>query len=76
MIIQYSRRQFTGYLTQKRSTNIPPLTEAQAEALDAVHFLAEKYALGLTFQKGDIQYINSLGLLHARDGFKDSPEHT
>lgn len=76
MIIQYSRRHFTGYLTQKRSPNIPPITEAQAEALDAVHFLAEKYSLGLNFQKGDIQYINSMGLLHARDAFKDDVEQT
>lgn len=75
-IIQYSRRHFTGYLSQKRSPNIPPITEAQAEALDAVHFLAEKYSLGLNFQKGDIQYINSMGLLHARDAFRDDAEHT
>lgn len=76
VIIQYSRRHFTGYGQQKRSQNIPPITEAQAEALDAVHFLAEKYSLGLNFQKGDIQYINSMGLLHARDSFKDSAEKT
>jgi hypothetical protein len=76
VIIQYSRRNFTGYGKQKRTPHIPPITEAQAEALDAVHFLAEKYSLGLNFQKGDIQYINSLGLLHARDAFKDSEQHT
>ncbi|KDR81867.1 hypothetical protein GALMADRAFT_59372 [Galerina marginata CBS 339.88] len=76
VIIQYSRRHFTGYGKQIRSPNIPPITEAQAEALDAVHFLAEEYSLGLNFQKGDIQYINSLGLLHARDAFKDNEEHT
>ncbi|KAF5379909.1 hypothetical protein D9757_007223 [Collybiopsis confluens] len=75
IIIQYSRRHFTGYKAQLRSTDIPPITEAQAEALDAVHFLAEKYSLGLNFQKGDIQYINSLGLLHARDAFRDDAEH-
>lgn len=75
IIIQYSRRHFTGYNTQLRSSNIPPITEAQAEALDAVHFLAEKFSLGLNFQKGDIQYINSLGLLHARDAFRDDAEH-
>lgn len=75
IIIQYSRRHFTGYGNQHRSPDIPPITEAQAEALDAVHFLAEKYSLGLNFQKGDIQYINSLGLLHARDAFRDDPEH-
>jgi hypothetical protein len=76
VIIQYSRRNFTGFGEQKRSPNIPPITEAQAEALDAVHFLAEKYSLAMNFQKGDIQYINSLGLLHARDAFRDDENHT
>ncbi|KAJ6620306.1 hypothetical protein B0H10DRAFT_1946121 [Mycena sp. CBHHK59/15] len=75
IVIQYSRRHFTGYGQQTRSPNIPPISEAQAEALDAVHFLAEKYSLGLNFQKGDIQYINSMGLLHARDAFTDDAEH-
>ncbi|TFK34849.1 hypothetical protein BDQ12DRAFT_669048 [Crucibulum laeve] len=76
MILQYTRRLFTGYGEQTRTPHIPPITEAQAEALDAIHFLAEKYALSLNFQKGDIQYINSLGLLHARDAFRDDSEHT
>ncbi|KAJ7184422.1 hypothetical protein C8R46DRAFT_882914 [Mycena filopes] len=76
IVIQYSRRHFTGYGPQVRSAGIPPISEAQAEALDMVHFLAEKYSLGLNFQKGDIQYINSMGLLHARDGFTDEGEKT
>ncbi|KAJ7826660.1 hypothetical protein B0H13DRAFT_1736488 [Mycena leptocephala] len=76
VVIQYSRRHFTGYGPQVRSSNIPPISEAQAEALDTLHFLAEKYSLGLNFQKGDIQYINSMGLLHARDAFTDDEEHT
>ncbi|KAF9463720.1 hypothetical protein BDZ94DRAFT_1321661 [Collybia nuda] len=75
-IIQYSRRQFTGFGDQGRNSDIPPITEAQAEALDTVHFLAEKYSLGLNFQKGDIQYINSMGLLHAREAFRDDEKHT
>ena len=71
IIIQYARRYFTGFQGLPRSKEIPPITEAQAEALDALHFLAEKYSLGLNFQKGDIQYINNLSVFHARDGFKD-----
>ncbi|KAF8185728.1 taurine catabolism dioxygenase TauD [Pholiota molesta] len=74
IIIQYARRYFTGFQGLPRSANIAPITEAQAEALDALHFLAEKYSLGLNFQKGDIQYINNLSIFHARDGFKDSPQ--
>ncbi|KAG6836311.1 hypothetical protein H0H93_009231 [Arthromyces matolae] len=76
IIIQYARRYFTGFLGLPRSSTIPPLTEAQAEALDSLHFLAEKYSLGLNFQKGDIQYINNLSIFHARDGFRDNEEHT
>lgn len=74
MIIQYARRTFTGYWGLPRSSNIPPITEAQAEALDALHFLAEKYAVGLGFRKGDVQYANNLSIFHGRDGFTDTPE--
>lgn len=74
LIIQYSRRNLTGYLDCKRSTGIPPLTEAQAEALDAVHFTAEKHALSLDFHNGDIQFANNLSILHARAAFTDSHE--
>jgi hypothetical protein len=76
IIIQYARRTFTGFLGLPRSPGIPPITEAQAEALDALHFLGERFNLGLNFQKGDIQYINNLSVFHARDGFTDTLEHT
>jgi hypothetical protein len=76
IIIQYTRRLLTGYGEQARSPHIPAITEAQAEALDTLQFMAEKFSVALNFQKGDIQYINSIGLLHARDGFRDSPEKT
>ena len=74
-IIQYGRRNFTGFSELGRNPNIPPITEGQAEALDALHFLAEKFSLNINFQKGDIQYINSLGLFHARDAFIDDETH-
>lgn len=72
LIIQYARRYFTGFHALPRSSNIPPITEAQAEALDALHFTAEKYAVGLDFRQGDVQYVNNLSIFHARDGFEDS----
>ncbi|PVI07016.1 Clavaminate synthase-like protein [Periconia macrospinosa] len=72
LIIQYARRTFTGFQGLPRSANIPPITEAQAEALDTLHFLAEKHALSLDFQKGDVQFVNNLSIFHARDGFVDS----
>ncbi|CEJ93567.1 hypothetical protein VHEMI09147 [[Torrubiella] hemipterigena] len=73
IIIQYARRVFTGYRTRPRSSNIPPITEAQAEALDALQFLAEENAISLDFQPGDIQYINNLSIVHAREAYTDSP---
>lgn len=73
IIVQYARRYFTGFLAQPRSKNIPPISEAQAEALDALHFLAEEHSAALNFQKGDVQYVNNLSIFHARNGFKDSP---
>ncbi|KAK2042064.1 Clavaminate synthase-like protein [Colletotrichum somersetense] len=52
---------------------IPPIAEAQAEALDTLHSLGDKFAVNLDFQKGDIQYANNMGIFHARDGFTDTP---
>lgn len=74
IIIQYARRSFTGFQALPRSKNIPPITEAQAEALDTLHFLAEKFHVALDFQKGDVQYVNNLSIFHARDGFTDTRE--
>ncbi|KAM7197561.1 hypothetical protein V8F33_005527 [Rhypophila sp. PSN 637] len=74
LIIQYARRSFTGYWGLPRSSDIPPITEAQAEALDALHYTAEKYAVSLDFHQGDIQYANNLSIFHARAGFRDSEE--
>ncbi|KAI3337240.1 TfdA family taurine catabolism dioxygenase TauD [Xylariaceae sp. AK1471] len=72
--LQYARRYFVGFGALPRNANIPPITEAQAEALDTVHFLGEKFCVNTDFQKGDIQYVNNLAIFHARDGFTDTPE--
>ncbi|KAI0477037.1 TfdA family taurine catabolism dioxygenase TauD [Xylaria cf. heliscus] len=72
--LQYARRTFVGFGALPRNPNIPAITEAQAEALDTLHFLGEKFCVNTNFQKGDIQYINNLALFHARDGFTDTAE--
>lgn len=74
LIIQYARRSFTGYWGLPRSSDIPAITEAQAEALDALHFTAEKHAVALEFRPGDIQFVNNLSIFHARGRFRDSEE--
>jgi len=37
-----------------------------------VHFTAQKHAVSLDIRAGDIQYVNNLGILHAREGFRNS----
>ncbi|KAH8171200.1 taurine catabolism dioxygenase tauD, tfdA family protein [Sarocladium implicatum] len=69
--LQYARRYFVGFGALPRSEHIPPITEAQAEALDTLHFTGDKYCVNTEFQKGDIQYVNNLAVFHARDGFVD-----
>jgi hypothetical protein len=41
-----------------------------------LQFAAEKFSIGMTLQKGDVQYINSMALLYARDEFRDDEENT
>ena len=72
LIIQYSQRKLTGYWDWKCSAYIPALTEAQAEALDAVHFAVEENAIMLDFHNGDIQFANTLSILHSRGAFTDT----
>jgi hypothetical protein len=68
-----ARRYFTGYGALARSAAIPPLTEAMAEALDAVHFTALRVALKQEFRVGDVQFVNNLAVLHSREGYVDGP---
>ncbi|KAL4921861.1 hypothetical protein BDW62DRAFT_218502 [Aspergillus aurantiobrunneus] len=72
--LQYGRRYFVGFGALPRSPAIPPISEAQAEALDTLHFTGEKFCVNTEFQRGDIQYVNNLSIFHARDGFIDSAE--
>lgn len=54
-----------------RGKHLPPITEAQAEALDTLHFLGERFSVSTNFEKGDMQYVNNVAIFHARDGFTD-----
>ncbi|KNG82319.1 hypothetical protein ANOM_009020, partial [Aspergillus nomiae NRRL 13137] len=45
-----------------------------AEALDSLHFLAERFHISMKLQKGDMQFFNNLSILHARRGYNDGPQ--
>lgn len=50
------------------------MTEVQAEALDMVHFTAQEHQLTMRLQRGDIQLVNNLAVLHARSQFNDTQD--
>jgi hypothetical protein len=59
-----------------RSGNLPPMTEAQVEALDLLESVAEKTENRLRFRQdsGDLFLINNWTVLHRRSGFVDHPD--
>ncbi|RPA98688.1 Clavaminate synthase-like protein [Choiromyces venosus 120613-1] len=72
MVFAFSRRILTGSKVSPRTKGIPDMTDAQADALDAVHFTADKHALTLDDgQLGDILFWNNMSIVHARQGFVD-----
>lgn len=46
----------------------------QWRALETVQRIAERVSIELDHQAGDIQFVNNLAILHARNSFTDSPE--
>jgi hypothetical protein len=60
----------------RRFADVPPLTPAQTEALDAFDDLANDPALHffMEFRPGDVQLVCNHSLLHDRTAFEDWPE--
>ena len=77
MILACSRRLLVGKPTAPRSEDIPGLTEAQAEALDAIHYIGKKHEIKLSMEKGDMRFINNMGIVHSRERFSktESPDN-
>ncbi|VUC33980.1 unnamed protein product [Clonostachys rosea] len=74
IIMNVSRRQLCGHPHYDRSAGIPGLSEAQAEALDAVHAIAREHEIKTTMQQGDIRFLNNMALLHRRETFYDDDQ--
>lgn len=53
-----------------RSPELPPITPAQIDALDSVHYYAAKNAVVLDIKPGDIMYINNMSILHGRESYE------
>jgi hypothetical protein len=73
IIASFSRRLLVGHPPQTpRTPGIPGLSEAQAEALDAMHFIARKHEFKPRMQRGDLRFINNMAVLHRREAFTNS----
>jgi len=55
----------------QRESTLPLLNSSQSEALDTVHFTAQKYCLSISWEKGDVIFFNNRKILHGRDAFND-----
>ena len=70
--MSFGRRLLVGHPpSDPRSPGIPGLSEAQAEALDAIHFIAKKHEIKTDMRKGDIRLLNNMGVLHRREAFEN-----
>ncbi|KAL9616645.1 MAG: hypothetical protein Q9160_008501 [Pyrenula sp. 1 TL-2023] len=76
IVLNFSRRVLTGAPMMPRSKDIPPMTDTQAEALDAVHFCAQNNSLKINLKKGDMSFVNNLAVLHSRAAFEDDAENS
>ncbi|EWG51907.1 hypothetical protein FVEG_10760 [Fusarium verticillioides 7600] len=74
ILLQYGRWYYVGFGDIPRGKYLPPITEAQAEALDTLHFLGERFNVSTNFEKGDMQYVSNVAIFHARDGFTDTKD--
>ncbi|KAI5861635.1 hypothetical protein GGS23DRAFT_611765 [Durotheca rogersii] len=76
LLTNFSKRSLVGNVPlSPRSPGIPGLTEAQAEALDALHAIGRRHELKQTMEEGDIRFINNLALMHRRSPYRDSKDN-
>ena len=69
--LSFTRFALTGLPSYPRGPDAPKLSPEQADALDTIQFLAEKNAVEVKQEKGDIFLINNRSVLHARDKIQD-----
>jgi hypothetical protein len=72
VILNFTRRHFLGSPQSPRNPDLAPITPQQHDALDVLEAIAAKHALTFDFQTGDMQFINNLAVLHARESFLNS----
>lgn len=59
-----------------RWDGLAALTHKQCEALAYVQQTAEVYQLKTSTMAGDLTFVNNWAVVHGRESFEDSPEHS
>jgi hypothetical protein len=77
LIFSFSRRLLVGHPPRNaRTPGIPGLSELQAEAIDAMHFIAKKHEIKPRMVKGDLRFINNMAVMHRREAFANCDNNT
>ena len=74
VIYHSSGRILVQLVWQAFNENPELLSPAQKRALETVQRIAEEVCIELDHEAGDIQFVNNLALLHARNSFEDSSD--
>lgn len=56
----------------QRDPSMPKVSDKQMHAMHVVHELAERFSTQLDRKQGDIQFINNLSIMHARQAYQGS----
>ena len=70
-----SVRGVSSYITKAQGLpGVPPLTVAQKAAMALYQQVVDEIAFDMTFEQGDMQFLNNYVTLHTRRAFQDWPE--
>lgn len=72
IILNYARRYFLVSPGYPRDARLPAISDEQLETLDLLDKVASEVALTFRLETGDVQFLNNLGVLHARESFVNS----
>ncbi|VUC30723.1 unnamed protein product [Clonostachys rosea] len=72
--INYGRTFVAGHPKYPLTQAAPPLSKAQAEALQVLSETANRSSFKLDTQVGDILFVNNLSIMHARGAYSDNPD--
>ncbi|KAI9359200.1 hypothetical protein DFJ73DRAFT_117566 [Zopfochytrium polystomum] len=76
VVAAIARRSVTGFGIWGRHRSLPPVSDAQKEALDSLHFLAAARSVSVPVRRGDMQFVNNYEVFHAREAYVDEPLRT